>query len=260
MILGVYWYFEYPTDLYTYDYFKFGKGYGGHADNPASLETIVKTAHPERVLEKLQAVVNQYEESFLYAYQDENILKIGTGSHQLFDYDFLFMKEVEKILKKEEVILCEDEKLNQPKLIRFENKNKPFIYPKKKFLQLVGSSLKKQNAETMALRMDCNIVIAEKNKFISAISATAKEENIDVLYYLEKEVESRTNLMLFFTNGRQGKALQKKQYIDILSFEDKMESILEKYPIALGHIGGFDYYPKGKPTIVMKVDEEYIIG
>jgi len=46
MILGTYWYFAFPTDLYKFDCFEFSQGYGGRADNPAELITSIETDQP----------------------------------------------------------------------------------------------------------------------------------------------------------------------------------------------------------------------
>jgi hypothetical protein len=88
MILGTYWYFDFPSELYKFDFFRFRKGYGGHADNPAELNTYFEAEHPEKIVEDLQKLIDKYPDGFLFIYQEEHTLKIGTGGHQLFDYDF----------------------------------------------------------------------------------------------------------------------------------------------------------------------------
>jgi hypothetical protein len=55
MILGTYWYFGFPTGLYEFEYFEFGPGYGGHADNPAELVTYIEVEFPERMIYDLKS-------------------------------------------------------------------------------------------------------------------------------------------------------------------------------------------------------------
>ncbi|MCB0515735.1 MAG: hypothetical protein KDD49_06700, partial [Bacteroidetes bacterium] len=83
---------------------------------------------------------------------------------------------------------------NNPTITRIckeATKNK-LIYPKKGFLQVVGSELKKHNAENSKLRLDCNLEIKYKDKFIYEIKEVVNEENIDVFFFLRQRL-SREN-------------------------------------------------------------------
>ncbi len=261
MILGTYWYFNFPNDLYKFDYFKFKKGYGGHSENPAELVVTFKTEYQEEIINDLKILLDKYSDGFLFVYLEDNKLKIGTGGYQLFDYDFLIIEEVEKILKKYKIILTTNETFNNPTIKRFHNQttqNKS-IYPKKGFLQVVGSDLKKNNAENSKLRLDCNLDFKGKNKFINELRDMVNENNIDVFFYYEKDFKEKTNLMLFFTNGRQGLNLSNKKYIDTLSLENKIENIIKINNVNFGHISGFDLYPLDGPKIEKMIEQEYIL-
>lgn len=259
MILGTYWYFEFPTNLYRFEYFEFNKGYGGHADNPAELVATFVTEHPEKILEELKTLINKYSEGFLFVYQENNKLKIGTGGHQLFDYDFLLITEVEKLLKDHSVILTKDKAFDKPIITRISNDKNKTIYPKKGFLQIVGSDLKKHNAENSKLRMDCHVNVTVKAEFISELRKISDEENIDIFFYYDKDLNEKSNLMLFFTNGRQGLHLTEKKHINTISFENKIEQVILKYNVNLGHIDGFENYPQNGPHIEMMIEKEFII-
>jgi hypothetical protein len=261
MILGTYWYFNFPTDLYKFDFFKFSKGYGGHADNPAELITFFEAEHPEKIIEDLQKLINKYSDGFLFICQQEHTLKIGTGGHQLFDYDFLLIQEVEKLLKNHRAWPTNDQIFTNATFTRLyiadsTNEN---IYPKKGFLQVVGSELKKYNAENSKLRLDCNLQLVRKDEFIKELKKITTEENLDILYYYYTDFDDKTNLMIFFTNGRQGLNLIKKKYIDTLSFESKIEQTILTHNANYGHINGFDLYPQFGPKIEMMIEEEFIL-
>jgi hypothetical protein len=261
MILGTYWYFDYPTDLYKFDYFKFRKVHGGHFDNPAELVTTFETEHPERVIEELKKLLDRYSEGFLFIYQQEKKLKIGTGGYQLFDYDFLIIKEVEELLKNHKIALLIDQTFVNPTFIRINNdtEQNKMVYPKKGFLQVVGSELKKHNAENSKLRLDCNLNLTDKANFIAELRMISTEEKIDVLFYYDKDFQDKTNLMLFFTNGRQGLNLNSKKYIDTLSLESKIEKSILKFKVNFGHVDGHGLYPQNGPRIEKIIEQEYIL-
>ncbi len=259
MILGTYWYFEFPIDLYRFEYFEFNKGFEGHADNPAELVATFITEHPEKIIEELKTLINKYSEGFLFVYQENNKLKIGTGGYYLFDYDFLIITEVEKLLKNHSVFLAKDKSFDNPTITRIHNDQNKIDYPKKGFLQIVGSDLKKHNAENSKFRMDCNVNLKVKKEFISEIKKISIEENLDIFFYYDKDLNEKSNLMLFFTNGRQGLNLTEKKHIDALSFENKIEKAILKYNVSLGHIDGFENYPQNDPNIEMMVEKEFII-
>jgi hypothetical protein len=261
MILGTYWYFDYPTDLYKFDFFEFRKGYGGHADNPAELIATFETENQLEIIEDLNKLIENHTDGFLFVYTELNKLKIGTGGHQLFDYDFLIIEEVEKILKKHKVHLTKDDIFNNPTITRIykEKSQNKLIYPKKGFLQIVGSELKEKNAENCSLRLDCNLDLTNKDKFIRQLKDCAIEEKIDVFFYFDKDFNDKTNLMLFFTNGRQGLNLTNKKYTDTLSFENKIENIAKTNNVNFGHISGFDLYPQNGPKIEKIIEQEFIL-
>jgi hypothetical protein len=261
MILGTYWYFGFPTGLYQFDYFEFKQGYGGHADNPAELVTCIETDNPEKLIADLRSLIDIYKEGFIFIYQDGHRLKIGTGAHQLYDYDFLLMLEIEKILKSRHVQLCTHNKLNNPTLTRLfnENASERIVYPSKSFLQVVGSDLKKYHAENSKFRIDCHIDLENKSNYIADLKKTAQEENLQIFFYKDNDFGNTSNLMLFFSNGRQGLNLVKKQVINVRSFEDKVEAIMKKYQVKTGHLNSSDHYPQNGPVIEMMIEEEFVL-
>lgn len=261
MILGTYWYFDFPTDLYKFDYFEFRKGYGGHADNPTELIATFETENQSEIIEDLKKIIDNYSDGFLFIYAENHKLKIGTGGYQLFDYDFLLIEEVEKLLKRHKVLLTKNDVFDNPSITRIykETPQNKLIYPKKGFLQVVGSELKKHNAENSKLRLDCNLDLINKNKFIEQLRNCANEEKLDVFFYFDNDFNGKTNLMLFFTNGRQGLNLTTKKYTDTLSFENKIEIIAKANNVNFGHINGYDFYPQNGPKIEKIIEQEFIL-
>ena len=259
MILGTYWYFDFPTDLYEYNYFKFHKGLGGHVYNPAELIALVTTEHPEQLISDLEKIIRTYPESVFIISQEGNKLELSIGGFHMYDYDFLFAKEVEKIFKKHNVSSQEKLDFTNPERKRLskETENDEDSIPQKKFIQFVGSELKKSNAENAALRIDCNLELHNKNDFIAALKTIALDEQFDIFFYKFNDFNEKTNLMLFFTNGRQGLKLTAKKRNNIVRFEAKIEQIFKQFKADFGHFGGYDCYPKGKSVIELIVDKEH---
>lgn len=164
-------------------------------------------------------------------------------------------------MNKDEIKLVANQKLKNPTLLQFFNegvKNKTSA-PRKNILKLVSSEFKKHNAQNALLRLDCNLKLKEKNAFLQSLKVISAEENINVLFYLEKDFGNETNLMIFFTNGRQGLNLSKKQFVDVISFENKLEEAIIENDVNIGHVGGFENYPRSETKIEMMVDQEFII-
>ncbi len=76
MILGVYWYFKFPENLYHFKFFKFFEGYGGHADNEAELVARVQVGNTENFIAKLEELKSRFKEAFLFLNINENQLII----------------------------------------------------------------------------------------------------------------------------------------------------------------------------------------
>ncbi|WP_027385778.1 hypothetical protein [Chryseobacterium gregarium] len=260
MILGVYWYYKFPEGLYHFDFFRFLKGFGGHADNPAQLQASVSVSDTESFLLKITTLKSEYKRAYLTVKKNGNCLFIETRDYTLFDYHFQLVSEVEKLLKDENAQLIEDK-------ISFDmGTNYSFdadyegIYDKKKhdFIQLVGSDFKKCNAENVSMRIDGHLPSGLKREFLHDLTQICLQENISVFYYFDFEADDFVNLMLFFTNGRQTK--DHIQIINIISFGDKIRKISEKYTVWFGHKNGLGYYPVNGPHIQLMDDEEFIIG
>lgn len=260
MILGVYWYYDFPDGLHTYEYFKFSKGYGGHADNPAELVADVEVANPTLVIEELRTLVDLHPDAFMFIYTFENVLRIGTGGYAMHDFEFELIHKVEDILKRHTAQTTIFHLVNVAELIKFSN-IEPIkkMYPTKKYFTLAASSPHKYNSEYLSIRFDCNVDHKTKDVFLKEVALRITPAEIDVVFYSEKEFEGRYNLMLFFTNGRQGVGLKLKQRVDVEMFEDTMDELIQKYDVQIGHVGGWDYYPIGEKIVLKIVDAEFIL-
>ncbi|MEF9476611.1 hypothetical protein OWR28_01510 [Chryseobacterium sp. 1B4] len=107
MILGVYWYFGFPENLYYFRFFKFHPGYGGHADNPAELAAKVRVKNTDDLILKLEELKAGFKETYLHLNIDGNQLIINIGDHMLFDFHFQFALEIEELLIRENAVLLD---------------------------------------------------------------------------------------------------------------------------------------------------------
>lgn len=259
MILGVYWYFKFPENLYHFKFFKFLEGYGGHADNAAELVVRIQVNHPDDFIGKLEELKSRFKSSFLHLNINENQLIITIGSHQLFDFDFQFALEIEELLVRENAIILDSIipfKTLSTKTFHSEGEN--FGSNEHRFIQIAGSDFKKNNAENLSIRIDCNLPLTDKKFFVNDLKSICREENINVFYYKNHDFNSHCNLMLFFTNGRQ--KMNNIQNVNLNSFGNKIRQLAKKYPFHFGHLEGLKYYPQNEPHCELMVDEEYIIS
>lgn len=259
MILGVYWYYKFPENLYRFKYFTFSKGMGGHANNPAELEARVSVDHPERFLRDLEILVSQFQHLYVHIKIKENQLLISTGDYTLFDYHFQFVTEIEELLNNANATMLDG---NIPfKAIsnqQFNSTSEKFQTVQHRFIQLTGSDFKKDNAENSMIRIDCNLPLSHKRALLDDLVKICYEENIIIFYYTDFNFKEHCNLMLFFTNGRQKK--NHLQWIDLHSFGDKIYYLSQKYSLYFGHLESRRYYPLNGPHIELMTDEEYIIN
>ncbi|MDQ1855194.1 hypothetical protein [Chryseobacterium sp. WLY505] len=259
MILGVYWYFKFPDQLYDFQFFKFYPGYGGHADNPAELAARIQVENTDDFIHKLEALKSDFKKTYLYLNIDGNQIIINIGDYMLFDFHFQFAKEVEELLIRESAVLLD---ASHPFTIQSSKSYPPerqeFKTIEYRFIQMVGSDFKKSNAENYAARIDCNLPLHHKKELIDDLTRICREENLHAFYYNDFDYKDHCNLMLFFTNGRQKKeAIQK---VDINSFGNKVRQLTQKFPLHFGHFGSFKEYPLQGPHAVLIADEEYILN
>jgi hypothetical protein len=66
-----------------------------------------------------------------------------------------------------------------------------------RFIQMVGSDFKKNNAENYSIRIDCNLPQTDKESFIDDLIQICREENLDVFFYNDALFKDHCNLMLF---------------------------------------------------------------
>ncbi|MEJ5105711.1 hypothetical protein [Chryseobacterium sp. MYb328] len=259
MILGVYWYFKFPEDLYHFKFFKFFEGFGGHADNAAELVVRVQVDHPDDFIGKLEELKSRFKKAFLHLNINENQLIISIGDHQLFDFYFQFALEIEVLLVRENAIILDSIipfKSLSTKTYHVEREN--FENNEHRFIQIVGSDVKKNNAESLSIRIDCNLPLNDKEFFINDLGSICREENLNVFYYKDHHFNSHCNLMLFFTNGRQKTGAL--QTVNLNSFGNKVRQLTQKYQVYFGHLEGLKYYPQNGPHVELMIDEEYILS
>lgn len=259
MILGVYWYFKFPESLYHFKFFRFFEGYGGHADHDAELAARIQVSNMENLIIQLEELKLRFKRTYLSLAINENQLIISIGDHQLFDYHFQFVNEIEDALIQENAQLLNSDspfkaqfnKTYPPERESFENIEHQFI-------QIVSSDLKKNNAENLSIRIDCNLPLADKKNFINDLISICREENINVFYYKDHDFNNHCNVMLFFTNGRQSKDAILTVHVN--SFGNKVRQLSQKYSLHFGHFGGLNHYPQNGPHIELMVDEKYIVN
>jgi len=261
MILGINWFREFPIELYDYKFFNFRRSPGGHADYPAELETLIQTSTCEQLVEQIQELVNCYKQARIFLKIRNNNLKIMIGWYSLFDFDFSFANEVERLLTKNNVNFSNEEGFTNEELLKLGNHNlyNEFKYPKIENSSIVYSSPGKNNAITSSLRIDCNVVKEEYNELIYKLNKIGDECNFNSIYISQKQSKSRDreNLSIFLTNGRQGRNLNEMIVSDGVKTEQMINNLDSENLIQFGQIGDWKFSPSKIKTIVRVEDKEY---
>ena len=260
IVAGVYWYYGFPENLYSYRFFKFRRGHGGHADNPADLVANIICENADEVIAQLKQLIELRSCGFLQICRSGNEVQISTGGYHVFDYDFELIKSVESILSNNGGQNNPSPLYNNAERFQFVGTQLlPIHFPTPKFIQVVSSEPKKNNAEVQLLRIDCHMDISRKSEFINALRDRLVQSAISVFYYYESSNGSIANLMLFVTNGRQGVAFASIQYVDLAKLETDIHSVLIQYHVSVGHHKDIPYPAGSNRQVVLIVDDEFIL-
>lgn len=259
MVLGVYWYFHFPEGLYSFRYFTFSAGLGGHADGPAELTARVTVLEPARFAQALTALLARHPDVYFFAYQRGHDFQLVTGDYHLFDYYFELVAELDALLQQENAQPNPAATFTEADCFIRQRPTTEAGPPLRGLLQLGGSRQGKHHAETSALRLDCHLKTARLPPFITALRELTQAANLRVFYYFFHQVKDDTNLMLFFTNGRQGVGGQPRQEVDIQLFEQQVAEVLQAHGGKPEHRGGYHQYPEKGPVVELVIDQDYVL-
>lgn len=258
-MLGVYWYFGFPEGLYSYRYFKFIPGYGGHADNPAELSAVISVDDSIQLLDELKRAVELHAFSYLRVTVSGNLFHISTGGYQLFDFDFKLIEHVDQHLTHSKAEVISKSEFVNPVTHQFIGaKLLQHTYPRLKTLQVTGSDKKKFNAECSAVRMDCHLTASGEFNFTQALKELMLQSGINVMYYYRTEKNGMANLMYFFTNGRQGNNSEAVP-VQLSILDTNIEALMTMQAVHKNHLPDIQYPAYGERKIVLMRDEEFIL-
>ena len=268
MLLGVYWSFRFPTNLYSFEYFTYKGTVGGHGHSPSELSIICQTENFDEILEALDQLIDQHQDGRIFIWRDDIFIKIVIGAYELFDYDFCLAKEVEKILQTKNIAIVDHvfDFKDSKNLIRLIGPGRPLTDKRSNIIfKAVGSSFSQYDNQLLLLRYDCNVLKSQCSKYISEVNLIAQDERINLAFYNEKIVKRRNNLMMFFGFGRQGVNLAPLIRINEKQLEERIYELQNKYSVGQGHyrINEADhldkYYPEYKiRKDMLIVDEDFI--
>ncbi|MBO2007616.1 hypothetical protein [Hymenobacter negativus] len=261
MLLGVYWYYGFPEGLYHFDFFTFRPGLGGHADGPAELTATVHAPDPVALLAQVRTVAARYPEVYLFGEASGQLLRLTVGYYSLPDYAFHVAGELEQVLRQLHAPLATEPLPAGAQYLSLTAPQDPTPpFSNSSIFQAVSSLSKKYQAETKSLRLDCHLPLAHKPAFINALNDICQEAHLDVLYYLDYEMRQQVNLMLFFSNGRQGVGGRPLRYTNVPALAEPVAACLVTHGGQPNHLGSYPaYYPDRGPHIVRMVDADFIL-
>lgn len=261
MVLGVYWYYGFPADLYHFDFFAFQPGLGGHADGPAELKTTVRAPDPAGLLAEVRALVARYPDGYVFAWAQGPLLRLDLGDYALTDYTFHVASELEGVLRRHRATPTTEPLPADTPLLRLaapQDPTPPYSYGDGQF-QAVSSGPGKHQAEVACLRLDCHLPQARKADFLAALDAVCGQFALDVLYYFDQPVVAQMNLMVFFANGRQGVGGRALRYTDTAALRTAVFACLGAHDGQPEHLGSSASYPRRGPHVVRMVDADFVL-
>lgn len=261
MVLGVYWYYGFPTGLYHFDFFTFRPGLGGHADGPAELSATVRAPDPVGLLTEVRAVAARFPQGYLFGQAQGPLLRLELGDYALTDYTFHVAGELEQVLRRQQVTLTSEPLSADTPLLRLaapQDPTPPYRYGDG-LLQAVSSAPQKHQAEVAYLRLDCHLPLARQADFLAALDALGGQFALDVLYYFDHAIPPQVNLMVFFANGRQGVGGQPLRYTDPVALKTAVVACLAAHDGQPKHLGRAAAYPQRGPHVIRMVDADFVL-
>ncbi|GAB3637355.1 hypothetical protein GCM10027422_29450 [Hymenobacter arcticus] len=261
MLLGVYWYYGFPEGLYSFDFFTFRPGLGGHADGPAELTATVQAPNPAALLAEVRAVAARYPAGYIFGKVQGPLLQLDLGDYALTDYTLHVAGELENVLRQQQATRTTKPIAAGLPPLRLAEPHDPtplYSYGNGS-LQAVSAGPGRYQAEVALLRLDCHLPLARQVDFLAALAALCAQVGLDVLYYFDHKMPSGVNLMVFFGNGRQGVGGQPLRYTDTAALKTAVLACLAAHGGRAGHAGAARHYPERGPHVVRMADADFIL-
>jgi len=262
MLLGVYWYYDFPESLYQFDFFVFKAGLGGHADGPAQLATTVRAPDPAALLAEVRAVAARYPEGYIFGKAHGAVLHLDLGDYALTDYTFHVASELEEVLRRQQATRTTEPLPADTPLLRLAEPHDltpPYSYGDGQ-LQAVSSRPGPHRAQVALLRLDCHLPLTQKAGFLAGLGDLCEQFGLDVLYYFDRKIAPEVNMMVFFGNGRQGVGGQPLRYTDTAAHKTAVLASLAAHGGQPGHRGRFpEHYPRTGPHVIRMVDADFVL-
>jgi len=262
MLLGVYWYYDFPEELYHFDFFVFGAGRGGHADGPAELTATVRAPNPADLLAEVRAVATRYPEGYIFGKAHGSVLRLDLGDYALTDYTFHVASELEQVLRRQGATRTAEPLPTDTPLLRLatpQDPTPPYSYGDGQ-LQAVSSHPGPHRAQVALLRLDCHLPLTQKTSFLAELEVLCEQFELEVLYYFDHKISLQVNLMVFFGNGRQGVGGQPLRYTDTVAHKTAVLASLAAHGGQTGHLGSFPaQYPRHGPHVIRMADADFVL-
>ena len=238
MLLGVYWYYGFPEGLYSFDFFTFQAGRGGHADGADDHRARAQLIRPAG---RRASRGGSLPDGYLFGKAHDSLLHLDLGDYALTDYTFHVASELEQVLRQQQATFTTELLPAEAPLLRLaapQDPTLPYSYGDGQF-QAVSSAPRKHQAQLALMRLDCHLPLARQADLLAAIEALCVQFGLDVLYYFDRKIPPQVNLMVFFGNGRQGVSGQPLRYTDTAALKTAVLACLAKQGGQPQHLGDY---------------------
>ena len=217
---------------------------------------------PAALLAAVRAVAARYPEGYIFGRAHGSTLRLELGDYSLTDYAFHVAGELENVLRHHGATpTTEPLPADTPwlRLAEFHDPTPRYSYGDGLF-QSVSSGPRKHQAQTTCLRLDCHLPQGRKAGFLAALDALCGQFALDVLYYFDHPVPPQENLIVFFSNGRQGVGGQSLRYTDAAALKTAVLAALAAHGGHPGCLGEYPTdYPRSEPRVIRVVDTDFVL-
>ena len=244
VITGEGWSYCSPR-IYDFQYFKFEKCAGGHANIPASLSVAFEASNTKFILSKILELLKDNQVSSLSHREIAlNTVQLKIEYYTLYDFDMLFALKIEEILKKEIIggnaIISKIDSSKEKWISSFTRKQEGLVRFKESKIRWVGSDcdeLTGVSASRVRVDMHCDNH-SNIEQFFAALKLLLDECNIEHAWYYSY----LDHYMLFIGNGRQGASNKDVIYSDWEKFSNDFITLAKKFEFYFGFKKSFSSY------------------
>ncbi len=230
MILGPHWFYKRPEGIYPFSYFEFVPGIGGHANDCAEIVCTYATTHGAQIKHAISELVERFPYASCQLKEAEQVQSICIFGYCLYDYDFLFATELEKLLQELGATKTQAKLPRTAEVQNFKGAQRQHSYYSlnKELTYVTTAPLPHLfNAAITSVSCTLSLPSGRLDRFISASRAASGSWNFGYLAVDVKSYRDQSYCSIVATNDRQGLAFQPYRFNDLEKYERELVALID---------------------------------